>query len=97
PDGLIERIFIAEGLCVGILGGSLGIATGIGLCGLLDHFGLPLSGNLQRFEELPVAIDAFEVVLVGVSSLVIVWLSSLYPARIASRMRPVDALRQAER
>jgi len=28
---------------------------------------------------------------------VIVWLSSLYPARIASRMRPVDALRQAER
>ncbi|WP_434416398.1 ABC transporter permease [Nannocystis pusilla] len=96
-DSLIQRIFISEGLCLGILGGILGIATGIGLCGLLDRFGLPLSGSLQSFEQLPVAIDAFEVVLVGVSSLVIVWLSSLYPARIASRMRPVDALRQAER
>ncbi|SFD90462.1 lipoprotein-releasing system permease protein [Nannocystis exedens] len=96
-DTLIQRIFISEGLCLGILGGLLGIATGIGLCGLLDRFGLPLSGSLQSFEQLPVAIDAFEVVLVGVSSLVIVWLSSLYPARIASRMRPVDALRQAER
>lgn len=96
-DSLIQRIFISEGLCLGILGGILGIATGIGLCGLLDRFGLPLSGSLQSFEQLPVAIDAFEVALVGVSSLVIVWLSSLYPARIASRMRPVDALRQAER
>ncbi|MBZ5714408.1 FtsX-like permease family protein [Nannocystis pusilla] len=96
-DALIQRIFISEGLCLGILGGILGIATGIGLCGLLDRFGLPLGGTLQSFEQLPVFIDAFEVVLVGVSSLVIVWLSSLYPARIASRMRPVDALRQAER
>lgn len=96
-DTLIQRIFISEGLCLGILGGILGIATGIGLCGLLDRFGLPLGGTLQSFEQLPVAIDGFEVILVGVSSLVIVWLSSLYPARIASRMRPVDALRQAER
>lgn len=96
-DSEIQRIFIAEGLCLGILGGLLGIATGIGLCGLLDRFGLPLAGNLQSFEQLPVAVDAFEVVLVGVSSLLIVWLSSLYPARIASRMRPIDALRQADR
>jgi lipoprotein-releasing system permease protein len=96
-DKLIQRIFISEGLCLGILGGILGIVTGIGLCGLLDRFGLPLGGTLQSFEQLPVFIDGFEVVLVGVSSLVIVWLSSLYPARIASRMRPVDALRQAER
>lgn len=96
-DRLIQRIFIAEGLCLGILGGLLGIAAGIGICGLLDRYGLPLGGSLQSFERLPVAVDGFEVLLVGVSSLLIVWLSSLYPARIASRMRPVDALRQAER
>lgn len=96
-DRLIQRIFISEGLCLGILGGLLGIAAGIGICGLLDRYGLPLGGSLQSFEQLPVAVDPFEVILVGVSSLLIVWLSSLYPARIASRMRPVDALRQAER
>lgn len=96
-DALIQRIFMAEGLCLGILGGLLGIATGIGLCGLLDRYGLPLGGTLQGFEKLPVAVDGFEVALVGVSALLIVWLSSLYPARIASRMRPVDAFRQADR
>jgi lipoprotein-releasing system permease protein len=71
--------------------------SGIALCLVLDRFGLPLGGSLQGFEELPVAIDPLEVLLVGISSLAIVWLSSLYPARVASRMRPVDALRQAER
>lgn len=96
-DNLIQRVFIAEGLCLGVLGGVLGILSGIALCLVLDRYGLPLGGSLQDFEELPVTIDAFEILVVGLSSLVIVWLSSLYPARIASRMRPVDALRQAER
>ena len=96
-DRLIQRIFITEGLCLGVLGGALGILSGIGLCLVLDRFGLPLGGSLQGFEELPVAIDPLEVLLVGISSLAIVWVSSLYPARVASRMRPVDALRQAER
>ncbi len=95
-DSLIQRIFIAEGLCLGILGALIGIGTGIGLCVVLDRFGLPLSGNLGDFETLPVAVDPIEVLLVGVSALIIVWLSSLYPARVASRMRPVQALRKAE-
>ena len=96
-DRLIQRVFIAEGLCLGVLGGLLGIAAGIALCLVLDRYGLPLGGSLRGFEELPVAIDPLEIGLVGISSLLIVWLSSLYPARIASRMRPVEALRQAER
>jgi len=34
--------------------------------------------------------------LVGASVLVVVWLFTLYPARIAARMRPVDTLRLAD-
>jgi lipoprotein-releasing system permease protein len=37
-----------------------------------------------------------EVAAIGVAALVIVCLSSLYPALVASRLRPVDALRQTE-
>jgi lipoprotein-releasing system permease protein len=96
-DKLIQRIFISEGLCLGILGGTLGLASGRVFCALLGRFGLPLGGNLQSFEKLPVAVDPLEVFLVGMSALFIVWLSSIYPARIASRVRPVDAFRQAER
>ena len=95
-DTLIQRVFIAEGLCMGIVGAILGIATGIALCLVLDAYGLPLSGDIAGFDKLPVSIAPLEVALVGVSALVIVWLSSLYPARVASRMRPVEALRKAE-
>lgn len=95
-DSLILRVFIAEGLCMGIVGAILGIVTGIALCLALDAFGLPLSGELGSLDRLPVSIDPLEVIVVGVSALLIVWLSSLYPARVASRMRPAQALRKAE-
>ena len=39
----------------------------------------------------------FGRVVVSLAALVIVWLSSLYPARVASRMRPVDGLRQQDK
>ncbi|MBX7081825.1 MAG: ABC transporter permease [Nannocystaceae bacterium] len=95
-DRGIMRVFIAEGLCVGILGSVGGIAMGLGLCWALDRYGLPLNENVYYVEKLPVVVDSFEVALVGVSALVIVCLSSLYPALVASRLRPVDALRLAE-
>jgi ABC-type lipoprotein release transport system permease subunit len=44
-----------------------------------------------------VVVNPVEVAVVGVAALVIVFLSSLYPARVASRMRPVDGLRHQDK
>ncbi len=96
-DEQILRVFTAEGLCVGLLGGIGGISMGLGLCWALDRFGLPLEESVYYIERLPVVVNPFEVALVGIAALAIVWVSSLYPARVASRMQPVDGLRQAER
>ncbi|MCX4244616.1 FtsX-like permease family protein [Paraliomyxa miuraensis] len=95
-DAGILRVFIAEGLCVGILGSFGGIAMGLGLCWALDRFGLPLNENVYYIEKLPVVVNPVEVALVGVAALIIVCFSSLYPALVASRLRPVDGLRQAD-
>ncbi len=95
-DAGILRVFIAEGLCVGILGSFGGIGLGLGLCWALDRFGLPLNENVYYIEKLPVVVNPVEVALVGVAALVIVCFSSLYPALVASRLRPVDGLRQAD-
>ena len=95
-DGGILRVFVAEGLCVGILGSFGGIAMGLALCWALDRFGLPLNENVYYIEKLPVVVNPFEVALVGIAALVIVCFSSLYPALVASRLRPVDGLRQAD-
>jgi ABC-type lipoprotein release transport system permease subunit len=95
-DAGILRVFIAEGLCVGILGSFGGIGLGLGLCWALDRFGLPLNENVYYIEKLPVVVNPAEVALVGLAALVIVCFSSLYPALVASRLRPVDGLRQAD-
>ncbi|MCA9653632.1 MAG: FtsX-like permease family protein [Myxococcales bacterium] len=99
-DGGILRVFIAEGLCLGILGSFGGIGMGLGLCWMFDRYGLPfyevLNENVYYIEKLPVVVNPAEVALVGVAALVIVCFSSLYPALVASRLRPVDGLRQAD-
>jgi len=95
-DGGIMRVFVAEGLCVGLLGGFGGIGMGLGLCWALDRYGLPLNENVYYIEKLPVVVNPLEVALVGIAALVIVCLSSIYPALVASRLRPVDALRQGD-
>ena len=41
-QGAILRVFIAEGLYIGLLGLVLGLGLGIGGCLLLSHYGLPL-------------------------------------------------------
>lgn len=95
-DRGILRVFVAEGLVVGMLGAFGGIAMGLALCWALDTFGLPINENVYYIEKLPVVVDAAEVTAIGLAALVIVCLSSLYPALVASRLRPVDALRQTE-
>jgi lipoprotein-releasing system permease protein len=97
PDQLIQRVFVSEGLCLGMLGALGGISMGLGLCFALDRFGFPFNENVYYIEKLPVVINPVEVAVVGVAALVIVFLSSLYPARVASRMRPVDGLRHQEK
>jgi lipoprotein-releasing system permease protein len=69
---------------------------GLSLCWALDRFGLPLNENVYYIEKLPVVVNPVEVALVGGAALVIVCFSSLYPALVASRLRPVDALRQGD-
>lgn len=95
-DAQILRVFMAEGLCVGGVGAFTGIGLGLAICGALDRFGLPINENVYYIERLPVVVNPLEVGIVGVSALLLVWAFSLYPGYVASRMRPVDGLRQTD-
>jgi putative ABC transport system permease protein len=91
----ILRLFLLEGAVLGIVGGLLGLALGTALAWLLSYVGIPMPpppgqswGFLAEVRVSPsLAVEAF-VLAVG-STL----LASLYPARKASRMVIVDALR----
>jgi lipoprotein-releasing system permease protein len=92
-DGAILRVFIAEGLYIGLLG--LGMGVGVGVLGCLgfDRFGLPLPTDVYYISKLPVVMRAWEIVTVAALALVLCGLATLYPALMASRMRPVEGLR----
>jgi lipoprotein-releasing system permease protein len=92
-DGAILRIFFAEGLYIGLLGLVLGLGLGVGGCLLLSHYGLPLDPDVYYIQKLPVVMRASEIAAVNLAALGLCCLATLYPAMLASRMRPVDGLR----
>ncbi len=92
-DGAILRVFFAEGLYIGILGLVLGLGLGVGGCLLLSHYGLPLDPDVYYIQKLPVVMRAGEIAAVNLAALGLCCLATLYPAMLASRMRPVDGLR----
>ena len=92
-NGGILRVFFAEGLYIGLLGLSVGVASGVIMCALIQKFGLPLPTDVYYISKLPVVMRAGEIVTVAALALVLCCLATLYPAVMASRMRPVEGLR----
>jgi lipoprotein-releasing system permease protein len=92
-DGAILRVFFAEGLYIGLFGLGLGLALGIGGCLLISRYGLPLDPDVYYIQKLPVVMRGMEIASVAVAALGLCCLATLYPAFLASRMRPVDGLR----
>jgi lipoprotein-releasing system permease protein len=92
-DGAVQRVFIAEGLSIGICGLVSGVVTGVLGCLLIKRYGLPLPSDVYYINQLPIVMRASEIITVAASALVLCFLATVYPARLAARMRPVDGLR----
>lgn len=89
----VQKIFLFEGLLIGLVGTISGLAVGFGLCLTLDRVGLPIDPEVWYIDTLPVNIEWVEFVLVGIASLAITQLATLYPASAAARLTPVEGLK----
>lgn len=89
----VVRIFLWEGFLIGIYGALMGLGMGYLVVFVLEHFGVRLNPEVYYIDRLPVHTDPMEFVVVGISAVVVCLLATLFPAYLASRMRPVDALR----
>ena len=93
-DRSIRKIFVFKGMMIGGIGTLLGVALGFGLCFLLEHYKfIELPGDVYYITTLPVRLEGLDVVLIALAALAICFLATLYPARQASRLNPVEALR----
>jgi len=92
-DRMIVSIFVLEGTLIGVLGSVLGLGLGYAVCFAAEHFGVRLNPEVYYIDKLPVHIDPSEFFTVGIAAILVSLLVTIYPAQLASRLRPVDALR----
>ncbi len=89
----IMRIFLIDGLIIGLIGTTIGLVAGYGLCIGLEKYGWELPNDIYYISSLPVQTSALDFILVAAASVLIALLATLYPAWRASRLNPVEAIR----
>jgi lipoprotein-releasing system permease protein len=92
-DGAILRTFMSEGVIIGGIGTLLGVSTGVALCTGLAWFGLRLDPDVYYIDRLPINVSGWDYAAVTVAALTICTIATIFPAKQAARLRPVDGLR----
>lgn len=93
-NGGIAKIFIAEGLTIGLIGTVLGNVLAFVLCSLEQHYHFfKLKSDIYFMSSVPVSIEWEHYAIVSGIALILALTATLIPARIAARMRPLQALR----
>ncbi len=92
-DTDIVRIFLGEGLVLGGVGVVLGSAASLAICLGLRWFGLRLDPEVYYLDKLPVTVNPLDFLAVVAAALLICAAATYWPARAASRLRPVEGLR----
>ncbi len=92
-NSMIRRIFIIQGMIIGIIGTGIGTTLGVVICYILKRYEFIKLPEAYPFSTLPVQLEYSDVILTAVSALVICFLATLYPSFKASRMNPVEAIR----
>jgi lipoprotein-releasing system permease protein len=90
----IRRIFMLQGLIIGLVGTGLGALGGCTLIYVLDRYRLihvPI--DVYQISYVPFTLLPLDFVVVIVSAMVICFVATIYPSRQASRLDPAQALR----
>lgn len=98
----IMKIFVVQGALVGLLGTGLGVGLGVLLAKNIDTvipaiehaFGVQfLPKDIYFISELPSDLNWSDVGVIGMVSLVLSLVATLYPSYKASQVKPAEALR----
>ena len=90
----VRRLFIAQGVLIGVIGTVLGLALGYALAWAGGHYRfISLSPEVYSIDYVPFAPRAVDGVVVALVAIVISVLATIYPSSSAARILPAEALR----
>jgi lipoprotein-releasing system permease protein len=90
----IRRIFVLQGLIIGLIGTLAGALGGVVLIYVLDRFQLirvPI--DVYQIAYVPFKLELLDAVVVIAAAVLICFVATIYPSRQASRLDPAQALR----
>ncbi|MEM8488271.1 MAG: FtsX-like permease family protein [Bacteroidota bacterium] len=94
----IRRVFLYEGLLIGVIGTGVGLVIGLGLSLAQQHFSLFRLASAESFilDAYPVSIELFDVSLIVFVAMSLCMLAAIYPAMRAASIEPAAAVQMAD-
>jgi len=90
----IRRIFIIQGAMIGIVGTSLGLITGYVLCYFANRYHwISLNESIYALSFVPFKSRLQDLIWIAAAAIGVSLLATIYPARNATRITPVEVLR----
>jgi len=90
----VQRVFVSQGMVVGVIGTIIGLIIGYGFCWAQQTFRLiSIPPDVYFISAVPIDMRLLDFILITLLSLLLCLLASLYPARRAASLVPVEAIR----
>ncbi len=90
----IRRIFLWQGALIGGVGTTLGLTLGLVIAWVVDRSGwVRIDPSVYFIDRLPVRVELPDVAVVLVASFLLAVVATVWPARAAAQLTPVEAIR----
>ena len=90
----IRKIFMLQGVLIGVVGTAIGLTLGYTLSFLADRYHwLPLNQEVYSVAYVPFSARWQDGIWIAATAIFISFIATLYPARSATRIAPAEALR----
>ncbi len=90
----VLKIFMFEGLLIGIIGTLLGIIIGYLVCYIQINYNIyPLDPSQYKIDSLPIELRVLDFFFISGVAMLLSFLASLYPAKRAAKINPISAIK----
>lgn len=90
----ITRIFLLQGLIIGVVGTLVGASTGTLIAWVLDHYRvITIPSDVYQVNYLPFRLLPMDLAVIVISAIAVCFVATIYPSRQAAKLDPAQALR----